>query len=447
MQRSMVTSPCFNAVRTLDLTRHPCFSVEARHRYGRIHLPVAPRCNVQCNFCDRRYDCANESRPGVTSAVLKPQQAADYLDEMLEKQPALSVVGIAGPGDPFANPNETLETLRLVRERHPELLLCVASNGLDVSPYVDELAQLQVSHVTITVNTFDPRTGGKIYAWVRNSKTRMSLQGLRGAGFLIERQREAIQRLKETGITVKVNTIVMPGVNDDQIPDLARELKKLGVDLMNAMPLISLPGTPFREIAKPDDTMMARVRLLAGEHVSQMTHCVQCRADAVGLLGERPTENQPSLLEKYARKSREGAPRRCIAVATSGGLLVDQALGEAQRFVVFAPDPQAWSGFAFQEIRLAPNPSLGVERWRALADVLYDCTAVLVSAAGVGPRAVLEELGVKVAEMKMGPVEEGLQSLFSGESLPDFLKRMESGCAGSGCGGNKRRGGSGCYGC
>ncbi|MEQ2789490.1 nitrogen fixation protein NifB, partial [Flavonifractor plautii] len=48
---------------------HPCLSVQAHFRYGRIHLPVAPRCNIRCGYCDRRYDCANESRPGVTSEV------------------------------------------------------------------------------------------------------------------------------------------------------------------------------------------------------------------------------------------------------------------------------------------------------------------------------------------------------------------------------------------
>src|SRR5512143_1402807 len=108
----------------LNRSRHPCFDAGARHHYGRIHLPVAPRCNVQCNFCDRRYDCPNESRPGVTSTVLTPTQAVEYLRRVGERIPDLAVVGIAGPGDPFANPEETMETLRLVRDHDPDILLC-----------------------------------------------------------------------------------------------------------------------------------------------------------------------------------------------------------------------------------------------------------------------------------------------------------------------------------
>src|SRR5271157_4006835 len=95
---------------------HPCFSVGARHRTGRIHLPVAPKCNMQCNYCNRDFECVNESRPGVSGAILLPRQAADYLDEVMGRIKDIAVVGIAGPGDPFANPAETLETLRLVRE-------------------------------------------------------------------------------------------------------------------------------------------------------------------------------------------------------------------------------------------------------------------------------------------------------------------------------------------
>jgi len=129
----------------IDFKNHPCFDKEAHKKFGRVHLPVAPRCNIQCNFCNRKYDCMNESRPGVTSTVLTPQQAIAYLRDVVEKRPDISVMGIAGPGDPFANPEETMETLRLTRKYFPKMILCVATNGLNVAPYVDEMAELQVS--------------------------------------------------------------------------------------------------------------------------------------------------------------------------------------------------------------------------------------------------------------------------------------------------------------
>src|SRR6516165_8281110 len=54
---------------------HPCYSEEAHHHFARMHVAVAPACNIQCHYCHRKYDCANESRPGVVSEVLTPDQA------------------------------------------------------------------------------------------------------------------------------------------------------------------------------------------------------------------------------------------------------------------------------------------------------------------------------------------------------------------------------------
>ena len=76
----------------IDLEKHPCFNIKAKGTYARVHLPVAPKCNIQCNYCKRDYDCVNESRPGVTSEILSPEQALAYLIKLKEKMPNLSVV-------------------------------------------------------------------------------------------------------------------------------------------------------------------------------------------------------------------------------------------------------------------------------------------------------------------------------------------------------------------
>ena len=44
---------------------HQCFSEQAHFAFGRIHIPVAPLCNIKCNYCSRKYDCANENKPGA----------------------------------------------------------------------------------------------------------------------------------------------------------------------------------------------------------------------------------------------------------------------------------------------------------------------------------------------------------------------------------------------
>ncbi len=380
----------------------------------------------------------------MTGPVLTPQQAISYLDEMLQKRPEIAALSIAGPGDPFANPEETLETLNLARSKYPGLLFSLFTNGLDVVPYLDELVKLKVTHISVAVNTFDPRTGGRLYAWVRDHKTRAPLQGLRGAGLLIEHQREAIRKLKEKKVIVHINTIIVPDINDAQIPALAKELGELGVDSMNCIPMIAVKGALFEDLTEPDQFMMARVRLQAGEHVGRLSDCGGCHAKAF-VAPEISDQEQGALLREYAQKGADQRARPCIAVATSDGATVNQPLGEAPRFLLFAPDPKAWSGFSFQEMRIAPKTGSGVEHWKALAEILYDCHSILVSAAGIGPRAVLDELGIRVVEMKQGPVAEGLAALFAGKPIPEELQCATSGCSSGGCGGGRGRRSGACY--
>jgi len=425
----------------IDFNNHPCFSKDAHKKYGRVHLPVAPRCNMQCNFCNRKYDCMNESRPGVTSAVLTPQQALAYLASILEKRPEVAVTGIAGPGDPFACADETMQTLRLVRERFPKMILCVATNGLNVGPYVDEMAELKVSHVTLTINAVDPAIGAEIYAWVRDGKR--PLRGTEAAAALNARQMEALVRLKQRGIIVKVNTIIMPGINDEHIPDIAKKVSGLGADIMNCMPLVPVKGAAFENVPPPDNLTTARLRLQCGLHLPQMTHCARCRADAVGYIGEGMTPEQHDALQHYANMTlnpSESAARPCVAVATLEGALVNQHLGEAERFIIYEQSPESPGQFQLREIRPAPKPGGGDARWAALADSLQDCRALLVNAAGPTPAKVLTQHGLRVIEME-GLIEEGLRSVCAGQPIPAAMKRRFTGCgAGISCKGT----GAGC---
>src|SRR5512133_212103 len=135
--------------------KHPCFDKEAKGKYGRVHLPIAPKCNIQCNYCNRDYDCVNESRPGVTSTLLKPDQAIEYMKALTTKYDNITVAGIAGPGDAFAQADVVMETLSKMKEEVPQLIPCLSSNGLDIMPYIDDLKKLGVKHVTLTINGID----------------------------------------------------------------------------------------------------------------------------------------------------------------------------------------------------------------------------------------------------------------------------------------------------
>jgi len=419
----------------MSTNRHPCFNAGVKGECGRVHLPVAPKCNIKCNYCNRKYDCVNESRPGVSSAVLTPFQALRYMEQVMEKEPRITVAGIAGPGDPFANPRETLETIRLVKEKFPHLLLCLASNGLGLPQCVDQLGDLGVTHVTITINAVDPQVGKDIYGWVRDGK--IIYRGREAAELLLDRQLEAVGKLKEKGMLVKVNTIVVPGINDEHVVDVARKMGEMGVDLHNCMPVFPNKETPFENVEEPSPELMTAIRDRTEIHVPQMHHCTRCRADAVGLLEEDRSGDLGGCLSACSTLVPSAEERPRVAVATREGILVNQHLGEAGSFQIWE---QQKGEFRMVEERQAPPTGGGLKRWEKLAEILHDCRAVLVSGVGENPGKVLFERGILPVEMD-GFIEMGLQLVFSGGNVQSLKKRSAKSCAkGQGCGGD----GSGC---
>jgi nitrogen fixation protein NifB len=266
-----------------NIQGHPCFGGN-HHKNGRIHLAVAPKCNIKCGYCTRRHDCANESRPGVTSRILTPQEALERVRETMASKvlgPIIKVVGIAGPGDPLAN-EETFETFRLIGEEFPDLIKCMSTNGLLLPEKIDLLHDLDLHSLTVTVNALDPEVGARIYGHILYHGKRYI--GVEAARILIANQLEGLKRAAGYGMTIKVNTVLIPGTNDDQVPLVARRVRELGAFVMNVMPLI--PQADFAGIAPPSPETLEMVRNANEKIIGQFRHCRQCRADAAGLIGE-----------------------------------------------------------------------------------------------------------------------------------------------------------------
>ena len=413
------------------MEEHPCFNKDVMHTNARVHLPVASKCNIQCNYCNRKYDCINESRPGVTSSMLTPKQAVEYLRAINTRIDNLKVIGIAGPGDPFANPVETMETLRLCHNAFPEKIFCLSTNGLDLEPYIDEIAELGVSHVTITINAVDPNITAKIYKWVRAG--RHVYRGIEGARILMERQLACIPKLHARGIIVKINSIIVPDVNDEHIPEVAKKCKELGADIINCIPMLPTKDTPFEYLGEPDKTMIFRTRTNASRYLPLMGHCARCRADAAGLLGH-DLKDSCILLQEYAsRPDNDVTDRPYVAVATNEGLLVNLHLGESSELYIYEQSPK---GYKFVERRTAPSSGYGDQRWIEMAHLLHDCRALLVSGVGENPRVILESCGVHLIEMT-GLIDEGLEGIYNNRPIRSISKREVSGCGHGKCGGSR----------
>lgn len=275
--------------RMAKIQGHPCFGGN-HHKNGRMHLAVAPKCNIKCGYCSRKHDCANESRPGVTSRVLTPAEAIAKVREVMASEllgPIIKVIGIAGPGDPLAN-EETFETFRLVGEEFPHLIKCMSTNGLLLPESIDRLHDLDLHSLTVTINALDPAVAARIYGHIFYHGKRYS--GSEAAEILIANQLEGVKRAADYGMTVKINTVYIPGINEEQIPLIGRRVKELGAFVMNVMPII--PQAELAHIVPPTPEQLELARAANESVIGQFKHCRQCRADAVGLIGQDVTVGQ-----------------------------------------------------------------------------------------------------------------------------------------------------------
>lgn len=264
---------------------HPCFNEKIHDKVGRAHVPVAPKCNIYCNFCTRDLNNDLEDRPGVASCVMQPDDAIKHIEEVTAEGP-ISVVGVAGPGDSLAN-EETLEFFEKLQDTNPDLIKCMSTNGLLLPKYADKLAELGVNSVTVTVNAVDPDIAKDIYTFINYDGE--IIKGRKAAEILIENQLEGIEKAAENGMVVKVNSVLIPGLNDEHIVEIAKEVKKRGASLMNVLPLI--PLNKMKDYERPGCAMMEKVRDEVEEILPVFRACTQCRADAYGIPGKKSEDH------------------------------------------------------------------------------------------------------------------------------------------------------------
>ena len=439
---------------------HPCYSEDAHHYFARMHVAVAPACNIQCHYCNRKYDCANESRPGVVSELLTPEQAVKKTLAVAANIPQMSVLGIAGPGDPLANPERTFDTFRMLTEQAPDIKLCVSTNGLSLPDCVDELAKHNIDHVTITINCVDPAVGEKIYPWIFWENRR--IKGREAAEILIERQQKGLEMLIERGILVKVNSVMIPGVNDEHLAEVSKVVKSKGAFLHNVMPLISEPehGTFYGLTGQrgPTQDELNDLQDACSGDMNMMRHCRQCRADAVGLLGEdrgeeftldkienmeidyaaamvRRAELRADVINELESKraakaaKQQAAPLVSLemaaslrpvkmAVATAGGGVINQHFGHAKEFLVYEASAQGVRFLSHRKTDLycAGDTSCGDGEsvLGMTIKALEGCEVVLCSKIGFEPWGMLEAAGIQPnGEHAMEPIEDAIAAVYA----------------------------------
>jgi nitrogen fixation protein NifB len=271
-----------------------------------------------------------------------------------------------------------------------------------------------------------------------------------------------LEMLTARGVLTKINSVLIPGINDEHLIEVNREVKKRGAFLHNIMPLISAPehGTVFglngqrgptaQELKAVQDACMGGANL--------MRHCRQCRADAVGLLGEdRSDEFTLEQIEKMevvydidkrrAYQQRVEAERKAqveakvqalatsgaghsddikvlVAVASEGGGRVNQHFGHATEFQIFELTATSATFVGHRRVDLYCQGGWGEdEQLPSIVNAINDCHAVLVAKIGACPRDELLAAGIEPVDAYAYEfIEKAALSWFA-----DYRQRVASG--------------------
>lgn len=330
-----------------------------------LQLPVAPRTNARIRFIPTELK--------ATGKTMHPGEAARWLQRHMEDGHPLETVGIVGPGDPLASPDQMFQTLRLIRDYYPDLSVYIRTIGIGGEKYADKLHQYGVNCVELLIDGLESAILEKLYAWIRPGFKTLPLP--KAVGLLQQEQERAIQAFKEAGMHVTAVTTLYPDHNVDHIEKMAKVLAKKGVDEMVLLPFVS---------NKSSDIIMES---MGAEEYGQ---CVEKVAKHIAIKNNE--DGFASFYETYNEQPSSNRPtkeRPNVAVVSSNGIEIDQHLGHANQILVYGPREDGL--VCLLEARSAPESGGGVNRWLEVSDLLDDCFVLLAASAGEKPKAILAE--------------------------------------------------------
>ncbi|WP_456388577.1 dinitrogenase iron-molybdenum cofactor biosynthesis protein [Desulfolithobacter sp.] len=342
----------------------------------RLTLPVAVRANSRIRFAPM----------AMVSRAMLPQEALNRLESRLNEGMDIHRVILDGPGDPLAEIEPTLTTLDLLQRLYPDKESSLTTLGLGAARHAGTLAAKGVKEVTLLVDAVTTETAEKLYAWIRPDRRTIPLS--RSTALLVAEQREAVKALVRYGINVCIQTTVYPGINDDHVEDIARQMSELGADAMTLVPFF--PSAEDQE--GPGPTNQARMNQIMEQCAKFLDVTIQKDRKPTDTLSDNTDSHSSAFTPILPGPSRK---RPNVAVVSDSGMEIDIHLGQADRILIYGPRKDGLT--CLLEARSVPATKKGGSRWETLARTcLYDCFALLAADAGERPRKILGSLGIRV---------------------------------------------------
>lgn len=181
-----------------------------------LRVSVTDRCDLRCVYC-MAEDMTFLPKAEVLSLEELDRLCSAFVNLGVRK---LRLTG----GEPLVRKNVMWLVRRLSRHLDSGALdeLTLTSNGTQLAKYADELAAAGVKRINVSLDTLDPTKFSAITRW---GKLDQVLDGLAAA--------------KRAGLAVKINTVAIKGINDDELDRLLTWCSECGFDLtfIEVMPM------------------------------------------------------------------------------------------------------------------------------------------------------------------------------------------------------------------
>ena len=181
-----------------------------------LRVSVTDRCDFRCVYC------MAEDMTFLPKAQVLSLEELDRLCSAFVRQ-GVRKLRLTG-GEPLVRRNIMSLIRNLSRHLESGALdeLTLTTNGSQLARYAGELADLGVRRINVSLDTLDPDKFAAITRWGK-----------------LDRVMEGLEAAKRAGLAVKINTVALKGVNDDELHRLVSWCGDEGFDLtfIEVMPM------------------------------------------------------------------------------------------------------------------------------------------------------------------------------------------------------------------
>ncbi len=218
-----------------------------QRRISYLRLSVTDRCDLRCSYCmPERMTFLPRSE--VLSLEELHKLALGFIARGITK------IRLTG-GEPLVR-RDMMELVRALGRQVGQGLeeLTLTTNGTRLAEFADDLCSAGVKRINVSLDTLDREAFARL---ARRDSLPQVLEGLAAA--------------RQAGLAVKLNTVALKGINEDEIPDLIAWAHGQGFDLtlIEVMPLGEVGEDRFDHylpLSSLRDGLDARWTLHESEH-------------------------------------------------------------------------------------------------------------------------------------------------------------------------------------